>query len=306
MTAHRMTAADALLTALAEQDRRVLAPWRALVLLRRATLALPASSRRWTTLPATEADLSPLLRQMAARGQIKPLPRDEGLYQVTVPYADRVPFDEHEVLFEVHPYAILSHLSAQVFHNLTYQLPKELIVTIPADGIGDLLPMDSDASDWEGIPLVRGRRPARVMGQPVRWTRVAVDRLFGHREYRPQGYPIRVTTPERTLLDGLLAPERSGGIENVLGAWVHARDTLNLDVLTHLVDRLGIGVLRQRVGYILDQLGRTHPRVEEWRHQAQRGGSSRLHGAAPYAPVYDQDWSLSLNAPVDVLHPESA
>src|SRR5688572_6008018 len=83
---------DALLTALAGQDRRVLAPWRALVLQCRATLTLPASSRRWTALPATEADLAPLLRQMSARGQIRPLPHDEGLYQVTVPYADRVPF----------------------------------------------------------------------------------------------------------------------------------------------------------------------------------------------------------------------
>ena len=120
MLIHRATAAEALLTLLAEQDRRVVSPWRALILLRRATLALPASSRRWTALPATEADLAPLLRKMSARGQVKPLPHDEGLYHVTVPYAERVPFDEFEVLFEIHPYAVLSHLSALYFHNLTY------------------------------------------------------------------------------------------------------------------------------------------------------------------------------------------
>ena len=103
-------------------------------------------------------------------------------------------------------------------------------------------------------------------------------------EYQPRGYPVRITTPERTLLDGLLQPQLSGGFENVLRACVAARDTLNLEALLHDVDRFGIGVLRQRVGYILEELGIHHPELYAWQAQAKRGGSSRLVASAPTRP----------------------
>ncbi len=133
------------------------------------------------------------------------------------------------------------------------------------------------------------------------WRRVTPNHYFGLREYQPQGYPVRVMTPERTLVDGLEYPSLCGGFENVLRAWVRARDTLDLDALIEVVEQFDIGVLRQRVGFILDQLRLTHPAVESWRAQAKRGGSSKLLSSAPYASTYSERWNLSINASVAVL-----
>jgi predicted transcriptional regulator of viral defense system len=151
-----------------------------------------------------------------------------------------------------------------------------------------------------------GRTPDAIRGHPVTWTRVKPERFFGFAAYQPHGYLIRVTTPERTLIDGLREPELCGGVANVLQAWVLARDTLDLEALVHQVDRFGVAVLRQRVGYVLEELGLTHPFLEEWRRQARRGGSSRLVASAPFAPEFSERWSLSLNGPVRILREEAA
>lgn len=293
---------QALLTSLAGEQRQVLSEWRALILLRRATFALPQSERRWQQLPLQEADLRPLFRQMQGRGEVAPLPKLRRLYQVTVPYARLRPLEEDEVLMEVHPFAAVSDFSALVFHGLTDELPRDLTAVAPLDGAGDLLPLDTEPRDWEGLPMVRGRTPDRILGSLVRWRQVKPERYFGLGVYQPHGYSVRVTTPERTLLDVLQHPDRSGGIGNVLRAWWLARDTLDLDRLVHYVERFDIALLRQRVGFILEELGLSHPALAAWQATAQRGGSSKLVSALPYSPEFSERWSLSLNAPLAPLH----
>jgi predicted transcriptional regulator of viral defense system len=239
---------------------------------------------------------------MRQRGEIKPIRDLRHFYEVTVPYARNGHIEEEEVLMEAHPYTAVSYLSALVFHSLTDDLPKRINAMVSLDGTGDLLPLGTEPRDWEGLPLVRGRTPERILGRPVTWHQVKPERFFGLGVYQPRGYPVRVTTPERTLLDGLQAPELSGGIENVLRAWALTRDTLDLNLLIHYVDRFNIALLRQRTGFILEELGLPHPRIGEWQGMARRGGSSKLVAASPYSSNYSERWNLSLNAPIAALH----
>lgn len=300
------TAGVAIIELLAAEERRVLSDWRALLLLRRATDSIPPHTRRWTHKPRNINEIHPILNQMHSRGQIEPIPSLKHVYEVTVPYARAGLVEEDEILMEVHPYASLSYLSALTFHNLTNELPKEIAAMIPSDGIGGQLPLGTGSEDWKELALAPGRTPARISNQPVRWVRTKIDWYFGMDQYRPRGYPVRVTSPERTLLDGLRQPELCGGLENVLRAWSLAQDTLELDKVVAYVDRFNIRVLRQRVGFILDELHLSHPRLEKWRAESQRGGSSKLLGSAPYAPRYSESWNLSLNAPTSPLHKGAA
>ena len=300
----KVTASLAIVEQLASENRRALSDWRALLLLRRATEALPPTQRRWDKAPVSLTQMYPYLRQMRMRGEIAQISVQPVLhiYEVKVPYARMAPLAEDEVLMEAHPYATLAYLSALAFHGLTEELPKEILALAPAQGTGELMPPGTHREDWEELALVRGSLVRRILGRTVTWFRVAPRHYFGLGEYRPRGYPVRVTTPERTLLDGLLHPDLCGGIEVVLRAWALAYDTLDLDLLVRYVDQFGIGVLRQRAGFILDELGLAHPALEQWRVAAKRGGSSKLVAATPYAPIYSERWSLSLNAPLTALH----
>ncbi|MGI8474820.1 MAG: type IV toxin-antitoxin system AbiEi family antitoxin domain-containing protein [Thermomicrobiales bacterium] len=297
----RKTASLAILERLADEQRHILSAWRGLLFLRNATFALAPNERRWEHLPGHVEDLGPLFRQMRERGEIKAVKGFPHLYEVTVPYARQGFIDEREVLFERHPYAVLSHLSALAFHGLTDEQPKGLTATVSADVSGGLLPISTGPRDWEGVAWPGGLRPSNVFGRPVEWLNTKPERFFGFIEYQPLGFPMRYTTPERTLIDGLHNPQLSGGIANVLHAWMLARDTIDLDVLVHQVERFNVAVLRSRVGYVLDRIGLSHLNLETWRASSRRGGSNRLVGSEPFAPTFDERWNLSINVPVGVL-----
>jgi predicted transcriptional regulator of viral defense system len=305
----KLTTSAAILGQLAEANRRVLSDWHALVFLRRASLATPPGARRWRDIPDSLSDVHLLLRQMVARGELRPVLGLSYLYEVTTPYARKGVIDEEEILMETHPFAAISYLSALVYHGLTDDLPQQTTVMIPRTHTGGLLPPGTFSTDWQGwqgISVVRGRTPARILGRPVQWIRIPAGRYFGIRDYQPNGYPVRVTTPERTLVDGLEQSALCGGLENVLQAWSRAQDTLDIDGLVEVVEQFNIAVLRQRVGFILDELDIKHPRVERWRATARRGGSSKLVADAPYAPTYSERWNLSINAPITALAADTA
>lgn len=296
-----LSQAQSIVMQLGEQNRVVLSPWRALILLRRATFALTESERRWNLLPTSQADISPILRQMRGRGDIAPIPEHPGLHRLTVPFARQMPVDEQELLFELFPYAVISHRSALIFHGLSLERPNGFTLTRPWGHQGDLLPPGTKTSDWDGIDLPNSSRTRTVLRQPVEWQTIQPDRFWGFAEYEPRGFPIRVTTLERTLIDGLMKPDLCGGIDAVLEAWLLSRDTLDIEKLMAQVERYDVGILRQRAGFLLEQLGIAHPLLSEWKAGTQRGGSSKLVASAPFASTYDEHWNLSINAPLHSL-----
>jgi predicted transcriptional regulator of viral defense system len=202
---------------------------------------------------------------------------------------------------EAHPYAAVGYLSALDVHGLTREQPKRITAIVSKTAPAEETPIGTEPRDWQGIDRVAGRRVSSVSGIPVHWRQLAPERYFGAGIYQPYGFSLRATTPERTLLDVLQDPELGGGFENVLEAWSRAIDTFDLDLLIAYVERFDIGVLRQRVGFLLEELGISHPMLDRWRAGAQRGGSSKLVAANAYAPTYSERWNLSINAPIGVL-----
>lgn len=295
-----------LLERLAKERRHVVADWRAMVVLQRAVREVPPEQRRWKKVPATPTEARHLLNSMASAGDMRELDDVLGVYEVIVPYADVGGVGELEVLMETHPCVAASHHTAMGFHGLTDDQPKSIHAMVPTS-MGDLgVPTGTTVQDWESLPRAPARFPAQILGRVVRWHRVQPKRFVGVREYFPEGWSVRVTTPERTLIDGLLTPEHCGGIGAVLQGWARARDLFAVDDAVQIVEALDIAVLRQRVGFIMESLGLAHDALESWRARSVRGGSSRLCANAPYASTFSERWSLSLNAPLDALQRDAA
>lgn len=238
---------------------------------------------------------------MVKAGELRRVPGIWQIFQVESPYADLLPIDELDVLFEVNPWVVVSDLSALQFHGLTDSNPGLIRVIRGRALKSELLPLGTTREDWFDVPFPERRTPTRLLQSTIESRAVNADRIFGFGEYQNHGVSIRVTTPERTLLDGLLLPDQSGGILSVLEAWMRAKPLLNPDVLVQFTDLHGIAVLRQRVGYLMESLGLQHQALDSWQRQARRGGSSKLVGSQPYSAVFNERWSISLNAPVDAV-----
>jgi predicted transcriptional regulator of viral defense system len=175
----------------------------------------------------------------AEAGRLRRLTR--GLYAVTPLGADARTFlpDPYLVAAALRPDAILSHHTAldllghahSVFHQYPYftAYPRR---TLRVDG-----------REWPAVPhpvpLVRKRRIE-----------------FGVMQLDRRGEVIRLTGPERTLVDGFAAPWWVGGLEELVESAAGFRD-LDLDLLNAYLKLLDRRVLDAATGWFLER----HPEV---------------------------------------------
>lgn len=287
---------DTLLNALANDYRRVASQWRALIYLRRATKELSPDERRWINTPSNTKDMAKLFRRMVRSGQIESIPSAPGCYAAVVPYARRLGMSEQEVLFELNPYAVISHYSALEYHSFTYDQPK--IMTISVGTISPSQILGTTEDEWEGIALPTAHRPTRVVSCRIMWFLNRTDQSFGI-ICEPNGRTaVRVSDRERTLIESLQWPNYSGGIANVIRAWDIAQDFVDIDKIVDYTERFGIKVLRQRVGFVAEEIGYRHPQFDLWAETSIRGSSNKLVGTEPVSSTYSGRWNLSINAPV--------
>jgi predicted transcriptional regulator of viral defense system len=283
-----------LLRRLAVERRRIVGEWRIFIEARRMAQAQAAP------LP-DEAEGRKILHNLLRSNLLVSIDGVSGVYRVDVPYADVIPISEEQIVQEANPLAVFSHLTALVYHALTDQIPKTVQATHYTPPNPDRIPLGTAPEEWSGLRLPLLRRPKEVGSVPVQWflTKGAWD--FGHMVSYSQGLPIYITDVERTLIDIIRSPGDAGGVTVALRAWREARGRLQVDRLVEYAERFGQPVLRQRVGFLLEALGLSHPRLGVWKQRLLRGGSLKLVPSEPYAPEFSAEWNLSLNVPSSVL-----
>lgn len=290
---------DAILSALSEDYRRVLSQWRALIYMRRATQLTEPGERRWTQMPHSTADTAPVLRRMQNIGTLEPIPSAPGCYVVHGPFAGHLQLRELEVLLELNPYTVVTHYSALEHHSLTLDQPK--VITAWSGGKESMTPLGTSVEEWMEIDLPKANWPTKVASQRVNWFRRRFDPAFGVVQDYDGYIPIRVTDRERTLIDSLQAPDYAGGIVNVLRAWSRGVHFVKIDKIVDYTERYDVRIVRQRVGFVAESLGLSHPRFEVWANESVRGGSSKLVSSAPFSSEYSERWNISLNAAIEEL-----
>jgi predicted transcriptional regulator of viral defense system len=286
--------ASNILRELAETRRRVISDWRIHVIARHVARAENAP------LP-DEEKAQAIRKELVRRGEVGSAEGVSGVYVVNVAYANLLEVSEEQIIQEANPWAVFGFLTAMAYHGITDLVPTE-VYPIASKGAGnaDRLPLGTTPEDWsEESSLLTAKRPPEVRGVRVNWTQLSSEPGFGVIVGYSFGVPIYVTDVERTLLDAIRMPEKSGGIEKVLQAWRSA-EKVDVDKLVSYADEYGHKVLRQRVGFLLEKLGKTHPLLAEWRHGLQRGGSVKLVARNPYAATFSAKWNLSLNVPESV------
>lgn len=167
----------------------------------------------------------------------------------------------------------LSHATAMEIHGMTTQ--PRLVVTVSAP---------------------KPRRPLTTLGVPFRFVRCRRKHLFGLTEHWvTKQEQVRVSDPERTIIDGLKQPEHCGGLTEVAkGLWMRRQD-LNVDKLIQYAKRIGVGAVLRRLGFLLETYEMADaPDLE----RLQRGLTAtcvRLDPVLPAGGKRLRRWRLQLN-----------
>lgn len=167
----------------------------------------------------------------------------KGLYSLASSVPGVSPAHEFEIAMSlVHPAAV-SHWSALHHHGMTEQIPREVFVL---------------TTTGASIPRA-GRKQGSAQAYAIenviyRFVQVKPENYFGIEEVWVNEARVKMTDPERTLLDGLLAPEYCGGFAEVMHIFETKIDKFDSEKLVHYALRLDAATAK-RTGWLLEQFG---------------------------------------------------
>lgn len=173
----------------------------------------------------------------------------------------------------------LSHATAMEIHGMVTQ--PQLVVTVTSP---------------------KPRRSLTALGVQFRFIRCQRRHLFGLTEHwATKQEKVRVSDPERTIIDGLKQPEYCGGVTEVAkGLWMRRQD-LNVQTLVGYAKRIRVGAVVRRLGFLLE----TYELAEAPELERLRSGLTetyvRLDPVLPAEGKRLRRWRLQLNVGPDEL-----
>ena len=173
----------------------------------------------------------------------------------------------------------LSHGTAMEIHGMVTQ--PQLIVT---------------------ITTLKTRRPVAAQGARFRFVHCRQRNFFGLTDiWATKQEKVRVSDPERTIIDGLNRPGYCGGLTEVAKAlWIKRQDLDTLKLVDY-AERLGVGAVLRRLGYLLETYELGTPEILERLRGRLTSTSARLDPILPAGGRRLGRWRLQLNVPVEEL-----
>ncbi len=104
------------------------------------------------------------------------------------------------------------------------------------------------------VALTRRKRDVEYADQKIEFINIAESRFFGIIEKKMEDKTFFISSREKTLLDTLTYPQYCGGLSESTKAIWHSKEKLDWDRVLELIDRLDIGAVNRRLGYLLDLL----------------------------------------------------
>ncbi|HYM39068.1 MAG TPA: type IV toxin-antitoxin system AbiEi family antitoxin [Thermoplasmata archaeon] len=138
------------------------------------------------------------------------------------------------------------------------------------------------------------RSGRKVMGAvSVRFVRLRPSRFFGYAAVRQGNLEFPMAEPEKAIVDSLLLPEHSGGMELVASALREALPGLDRSKLESYAMRTGVRSLASRLGYLLERSGI----ASESLRPASSSVYVKLDPRGPRRGCYDSRWRVLDNLP---------
>ncbi len=173
----------------------------------------------------------------------------------------------------------LSHATALEIHGMVTQPQLVVTVTTPEP-----------------------RRSLTILGAEFRFIRCRRRHLFGlTQHWVTKQEEVRVSDPERTIIDGLKQPEHCGGLTDVAkGLWMRRQD-MNVNLLLRYARWLGVGAVVRRLGFLLETYEiAAEPDLERLRNTLT-ATYVRLDPVLPAEGRRLRRWRLQLNVDPDEL-----
>jgi predicted transcriptional regulator of viral defense system len=152
------------------------------------------------------------------------------------------------------------------------------------------------------VTTLNKRRPITIMGAKFRFLASRKEFFFGLTDHWvTKQEQVRISDPERTIIDGLRMPEYCGGLtELAKGIWIK-KETLDSGKLVAYALRMEIGSVIRRLGYLMELFEIGTPRTREPLRKHLTETVVRLDPLLPPKGKFMHRWRLQLNVTPEEL-----
>lgn len=194
-----------------------------------------------------------------------------GVYAFSVDSGFEASSHEFEIAMALVTPCAISHWTAMHYHHLTQQTPNKVYA----------------------ITLTTTSIPRSVARGIYHFIKIKKEYYFGVEKAWINQVQIQITDPERTLLDGLIAPQYCGDFQEVLHAFKMYVNKINLERIIRYALKLDDAIAK-RLGWILEKLG-----IEESclmsLLQLPIKGYRKLDPSGPLRGPYNKKWMIQEN-----------
>jgi len=173
----------------------------------------------------------------------------------------------------------ISHASAMDIHGMVTQPQLVVYATAP-----------------------RAIRPRTILGTEFRFVRAKPAHLFGITdEWVTKTERVRVSDPERTVVDGLKQSEHCGGFSEVAKGFWMRRDDMDPRKLSDYALRLDVGAVIRRLGFLLELFEVKAPNAVDLLRKRLTPSYALLDPLLPDEGEFLARWRLRINvAPEEI------
>lgn len=166
--------------------------------------------------------------------------------------------------------------TAMSFWDMTEQIPYTVFVVTPKRKRNRILEFGS---------------------QKFQFVTVSEKKFFGYVEHRiGRDNCFNISSKEKTIVDGLAHPEYCGGITEVIKAMWNVREEVDWNQAYRLAKKIGVNVVRRRLGYLLTVLDIEQSLSEKIKKETVRYPHSFLDPTAAKTRIASsKEFGLTLN-----------
>lgn len=210
-------------------------------------------------------------------------------------------YSPQEIACTIYPHAYISKINAMAWYGITDRIPKVIRLTTcsPAEWRKKSLDEIRIASNIFIEPM--HFIPKFPKNMPILGKELIVSTETDFIEpVQIKNSPMKVSSIGKTFVDMLRVPKECGGIDHVIDTYIEYGSRYSSQIIDFLNEH-GRKIDIARTGFVLQKIvGIDHPKLTEWQIESQRsrGSSKILVPGEPFSPIFDADWSLSLNAEI--------
>ncbi|WP_456366607.1 type IV toxin-antitoxin system AbiEi family antitoxin domain-containing protein [Thermococcus sp.] len=174
------------------------------------------------------------------------------------------------------PSGAVAYWSALNYYGMTEQIPRTVFIQTPVK------------KGYQKLLILDGKRFKVIVVSPEKFFGISTIRL-GRRK-------VRITDPEKTIVDCLDKPKYCGGIIEVLKALKNAR--LDYEKLLGYAERMKSRAVLKRLGFLSERLGLGIEK-EIKLSERDRKSFALLDPSMPPEGRFNYRWGLRINVPDD-------